>query len=132
MTTKTGQCHCGAVKYEVNGDPARMAQCHCNACRRTTGTGHNVQAFFAKTDVSISGETTSHNSTSDKGNARTRQFCTTCGSRLFSQNSAMPDHIGIAAGSFNDSSWFQPAMIVYANHRPNWDHVDPSVEQHDG
>ena len=124
----SGHCHCGAVSYEVNGEPQRMAQCHCNACRRTTGTGHLVQAFFNRSDVNISGETSTHQSTSDTGNTRTRHFCPTCGSRLFSENSKAPDSIGIAVGSFDDSSWFRPQIIVYEDCRPAWDPLDESIK----
>lgn len=127
MSTKTGHCHCGAVKFEVTGDPVRMAHCHCNACRRVTGTGHNVQAFFAKHQVKITGKTKTHDSVSDKGNVRTRHFCPECGSRLFAENAAAPDNLGIAVGAFDDTSWFKPAVILYANERPAWDFIDPEV-----
>ncbi len=127
----SGHCHCGAVSYEVTGEPLRMAQCHCNACRRTTGTGHLVQAFFKKDDVSISGKTQTHQSTSDSGNTRTRHFCPTCGSRLFSENAKAPGGIGIAVGSFDDSSWFKPQVILFNAERPVWDPIDESIETHE-
>ncbi len=127
----SGHCHCGAVSYEVTGEPLRMAQCHCNACRRTTGTGHLVQAFFKKDHVSISGKTQTHQSTSDSGNTRTRHFCPTCGSRLFSENTKAPGGIGIAVGSFDDSAWFKPQVILYNAERPVWDTIDESIETHE-
>lgn len=127
----TGQCHCGDVKFEVTGEPVRMAQCHCNACRRITGTGHNVQAFFKKDQVTITGKTNTHDSTSDSGSTRTRHFCATCGSRLFSENSKAPGGIGIAVGVFDESEWFKPEVIVYNSERPVWDFVDPSIELHE-
>lgn len=127
----SGQCHCGAVTFKVEGAPVRMGQCHCNACRRITGTGHNVQAFFKKEQVTIEGKTQTHDSVSDRGNVRTRHFCPTCGSRLFSENSAAPGGIGIAAGAFDNSDWYKPDLIVYYSERPIWDFVDPSIEAHD-
>ncbi len=127
MMKLTGSCHCGAITFAVDGEPVRMAQCHCNACRRITGTGHNVQAFFKRDDVNISGNTRTHQSTSDSGNIRTRHFCPECGSRLFSENSATPGGIGIAAGSFDDSSWFQPQAILYISERPKWDTMDENI-----
>ena len=30
----TGGCHCGAIRYEVNGDLIVHALCHCTDCRR--------------------------------------------------------------------------------------------------
>ncbi|MCB9994145.1 MAG: GFA family protein [Hyphomicrobiaceae bacterium] len=131
MTNKTGHCHCGAVHFEVTGEPLRMAQCHCNACRRITGTGHNVQAFFRKSDVVIHGMTSTHDSVSDKGNTRTRHFCAVCGSRMFSENSAAPDAIGIAVGEFDDSSWFKPQVILYNAERPAWDPIDSGIDIHE-
>jgi len=127
----SGACHCGQVTYQTNGEPVRMAHCHCNACRRTTGTGHNVQAFFKSENVKISGETKTHESVSDSGNIRTRHFCSNCGSRLFSENAAMPDITGIAVGSFNDSTWFKPQIILYNAERPEWDKIDQNIKTHD-
>lgn len=123
----TGHCQCGAVSFTVQGEPQRMAQCHCDDCRRTTGTGHNAQAFFDKGAVSITGETRTYQNLADSGSARTRHFCPVCGSRLFSENSRAPDTIGISAGAFDLSDWFKPAMIVYFAKRPVWDAVDPAI-----
>lgn len=125
----TGSCHCKDVTYEVNGEPFRMGQCHCNACRKITGTGHNVQAFFKSGDVTIKGKTSTHKSQSDAGTTRTRHFCPNCGSRLFSQNSNAPDGIGISAGSFDDSNWYKPEVILYVSERPTWDCDDENIPQ---
>ena len=32
-----GGCHCGAVRYEVEGDAMTHALCHCTDCRRHAG-----------------------------------------------------------------------------------------------
>ena len=32
-----GQCHCGAVQYEMSGEPVHQALCHCSDCRRHVG-----------------------------------------------------------------------------------------------
>ncbi len=127
----SGHCHCGAVSYTVDGEPVRMAQCHCNACRRTTGTGHNVQAFFNRHDVTITGETQTYDSIADSGSRRTRHFCPICGSRLFTENEKSPQVIGIAAGSFDNSDWFQPSVALYNTERPAWDVIDPDIDAHE-
>ncbi len=33
----TGGCHCGAIRYEVEGEPLTHALCHCSDCRRHSG-----------------------------------------------------------------------------------------------
>src|SRR5262245_23306339 len=37
MTNITGGCHCGAVRYEIMGEPIVHALCHCTDCRRHAG-----------------------------------------------------------------------------------------------
>lgn len=123
-----GHCYCGKVTFNVTGEPFRMAACHCNACRRLSGTGHLVQAFFKKEQVEIKGETKSYDSPADSGNIRTRHFCPECGSRLFSENAKFPDTIGIAVGAFNASDWFNPQIAIYTAERPIWDYMDPDLK----
>lgn len=127
----TGKCQCGAVTYTVKGDPLRMAQCHCEDCRRASGTGHMSLAFFNEDQINISGETHSYSSTADSGNINTRNFCPKCGSRLFGSNSARTGVVAITAGTLDNSSWFKPAVIVYAAHRPAWDQMDESLPTFD-
>lgn len=126
----SGRCLCGAITFTVQNPPFRMAQCHCEQCRRSTGTGHHVQAFFTRADVEISGQTATYKSIADSGSERTRHFCPTCGSRLFAENAGKPGTIGIAAAAFDDSSWFKPGINLYASQRPVWDVVDPEIESH--
>jgi hypothetical protein len=46
QTTLKGSCLCGAVKYEVTGEPRRFYHCHCSRCRKATGTGHASNLFL--------------------------------------------------------------------------------------
>lgn len=128
---QTGQCHCGQVTFKVTGVPLRMASCHCNACRRISGTGHLSQAFYKKAQVEIHGETKTHQSLSDAGTTRTRHFCPECGSRLFSENSKIPDNLGVAVGAFDNSDWFKPQIALYTAERPAWDYMDPELKTAD-
>ena len=34
MQTYHGQCHCGAVQYDVTTDLSTMGDCNCSRCRR--------------------------------------------------------------------------------------------------
>jgi hypothetical protein len=124
MATKveeTGGCLCGAVRFKVSGVPVRMAQCHCQDCQRASGTGHMSNAIFSKEDVEVTGETASYDSTADSGNVLTRHFCPTCGGRLFLYSTARPGMIVMAAGAFDDASWFKPEVVLFTKRRPAWD-----------
>ncbi len=127
----TGRCLCGAVSYEITGEPARMAACHCKDCQRSSGTGHMPLAFFKETDVAITGETASYDATADSGNVNTRHFCPRCGSRLFSRNSARPGVIGIAVGCADENAWFSPQVAVYNKRCEVWDGIPLDIPKFD-
>lgn len=38
MSMHEGGCLCGAVRYRVEGEPARSSVCSCTCCQRRTGT----------------------------------------------------------------------------------------------
>lgn len=44
-------CHCGAVRYEVAGDPVDAKICHCRDCRVLHGAPMQWAAIFHKDDV---------------------------------------------------------------------------------
>lgn len=35
---RRGGCACGAVRYEVRGEPTVVGLCHCADCRRESGS----------------------------------------------------------------------------------------------
>ena len=127
-----GHCLCEAVKYTISSEPVKMAQCHCDDCKKITGTGHASIAFFKEDNVDIKGETKSYASVTDSGSTITRSFCPTCGSRLFGINSASEKIIGVSVGTFEDSSWFKPELIVYNKRKSSWDFMDDSIPTFDG
>lgn len=76
-----GQCHCGAVRYEVKTDLAAMGDCNCSRCRRL---GWVMQAVPAADFTLISGE---DNLTLYQFNTRgiDHLFCKTCGIESFAR-----------------------------------------------
>lgn len=49
----SAHCHCGAVRYEVSGEPLDAKYCHCAMCRRLHGAPMQWAAIFRKGDVRI-------------------------------------------------------------------------------
>ncbi|WP_417582396.1 GFA family protein [Pelagibacterium sp.] len=124
----TGHCLCGAISFTAKAPPIRMAQCHCEDCRRMTGTGHHVQAFFKSEDLAINGQPAVFENVADSGSERRRSFCAACGSTLFSERNTAPGVMGIAAGAFDNSDWFTPGVVLYASQRPQWDPELPGIQ----
>ena len=44
----TGQCHCGAIRYEAEIDPARVQACHCTDCQRLSGAAYRATVGASK------------------------------------------------------------------------------------
>ena len=50
----TGGCACGAIRYEISGEPIFMNDCQCRDCQRTSGTGHG--SYLHWIGVALGGE----------------------------------------------------------------------------
>jgi hypothetical protein len=53
--THQGGCHCGAVRYEVSGEPQHVALCHCSDCRKSSGAPMVAWAAFAEDQFKLLG-----------------------------------------------------------------------------
>ena len=127
----SGGCLCGAVRYEVEGSPLVVAHCHCNDCQRGSGTGHSTGAMFPADRMRLTGPVTEFKVGSDNGNEVTRVFCPACGSPILGRNSGMAGYLTIAMGTLDDSSGFEPQVVVFARSRKPWDIMDESLPTYD-
>lgn len=115
MTKLTGQCLCGAISFEADGDVPVMANCHCTACRQSTGSAYAALMFMKEDDVKITGTPKTFQHTSDAGSTMTKHFCENCGSPMFTQNSNRQGMIGLRAGTINEQQEFAPKANVYTS-----------------
>jgi len=82
MTYK-GSCHCGKVRYQVEGDIGEVTECNCSICRRR---GHLLW-FVPREKLHLSTpESDLSTYTFNKHRIRHR-FCPTCGSATFGEGS---------------------------------------------
>jgi hypothetical protein len=56
----------------------------------------------------------------DHGGDTERNFCSACGSPLFSLAAAAPELALIKAGSLDDASWLEPALEVWTRSAQPW------------
>jgi hypothetical protein len=127
----SGGCLCGAVRYEVEGPPLVVAHCHCKDCQRGSGTGYSTGAMFPADRMRLTGPVSEFKLKSDNGNQVTRVFCPACGSPILGRNSAMVGYLTIALGTLDDSSGFEPQVVVFARSRKPWDIMDESLPTFD-
>lgn len=128
---RTGRCCCGAVTYEIDGDPVIVAHCHCADCQRLTGAGHSTGAMFPSAQVRVTGQVATFELRSEADRAVTRSFCPRCGSPLFGQNTGMPGFMTVSVGTLDDPDSVTPQVAIFARSRRAWDHVDPGLPSFD-
>ncbi len=113
----TGGCHCGAIRFEVQGEPQHSALCHCSDCRKASGAHMVGWALFENDAVTISGEPVRYQS-SQYGE---RQFCGTCGTSLFYLNQTIfPGKIDIQTATFDDQALFPPQAHIQLAEAAPW------------
>jgi hypothetical protein len=110
MSVHSGGCQCGAVRYEVSGEPHHAALCHCNDCRKSIGAPAATWAAFAEGDFRVTaGDPVTYNSSG----AAMRSFCPRCGTSLFYRNAEMlPGIVDILAATLDDPEALPPAIHI--------------------
>lgn len=71
-------CFCGAVKVEIQGEPAVQAFCHCGSCRGWLGAPLHAAALWPTPSVNVVAGADKL-AVYKKTEASHRHFCTVCG-----------------------------------------------------
>lgn len=109
MTIAQGGCLCGALRYEVEKQPARTTMCHCKFCQRATGGAYLVEPVFNKADFSIiRGKPKRYMHVSEgSGKEVNIHFCDTCGTKLFLTFERFEGAVGVYGGTLDDPNWLK-------------------------
>lgn len=120
QTTLKGSCLCGAVKYEVTGEPTRFMHCHCSRCRKATGTGHASNLFVQPGTLKwLSGEDQVRSFKVPEARRFTNTFCATCGGRVPRQAPG-GDVVLVPAGSLDMEPPIKPQARIFTAWRASW------------
>ncbi len=127
-----GGCACGAVRYEISGEPIFSNHCQCRDCRRVSGTGHGSYLTFAdRKSVTVTGRAAHWDVAGDSGGIKTHGFCPTCGSPVYLTFAGNPDLFTVHAASLDDPSRYTPQVVTYASRGLAWDTIDPDLTKFD-
>ncbi len=115
-----GSCLCGAIKYEVTGEPKRFWHCHCTRCRKATGTGHASNIFLQPASLKwLCGEDELRLFKVPEAARFTNAFCVTCGGRMPRQVKGT-DAVIIPAGSLDNEAPLRPQGRIFYGSRAAW------------
>jgi hypothetical protein len=77
-----GSCFCGAVKFQVSGEPAAMGYCHCESCRHWSAGPVNAFTLWKPESLVVT-EGAEHIGVFSKTPRSERKWCKRCGGHLF-------------------------------------------------
>ncbi len=129
MTTLTGGCLCGKVRYTVSADPSFAGICHCRNCQRYTGSAFEPVIGFPADAVTVTGELKTYQDTGDSGQPVYRRFCPNCGSGVIADVAVMPGMTLILAGTLDDTAAFKPAMEIFCDSAQPWVHAGTALQR---
>jgi hypothetical protein len=120
--THTGGCACGAVRFQVRGQPLFGTVCHCKFCQRRLASAFAVMASFPEDAVEIlQGELTTCEHRSDESGPWLRMsFCVRCGSTVSHTAEVRPGLRTVAAGCFDDANWFTIDRHIWVQSKLPW------------
>lgn len=116
----SGQCLCGAIKYEIDGEISSFHICYCSRCRHSTGSAHASNIFTQPENITwCSGKDFIQRFELDSAKSWAKQFCKVCGSSVPYINRS-GTFLVVPAGSLNDDANIKPDDRIFCDDRCVW------------
>lgn len=123
-----GSCHCGAVRYAIDGKVLRFAFCHCDDCRKISGSPFGAALVVDAAGFRITqGE---HQLTAYQSSpGKDRCFCKQCGTHLFARMASKPEIRIVRAGSLDTPPAVPPQMHIWTKVKAPWCTIGDALPQ---
>lgn len=117
-----GRCHCGAIRYEAQVDPARVNLCNCTDCQMLTGSAFRVSVPAPSTGFRLlSGAPRQYVKTADSGARRVHTFCPECGTPVYScAEGADPPSYSLRVGCLAQRAQLPPRRRIWCRSALPW------------
>jgi hypothetical protein len=113
-----GGCHCGAIRYRVEGAPIHAALCHCTDCRRHAGAPMVGWTLFGNENFTILKGEAKIYASSEHGR---RHFCADCGTGLFyTSEMVFPNQTDVQVATLDDPDALPMQAQIQLADRIGW------------
>ena len=122
-----GECLCGAVRYEVDGEITGIWFCHCSKCRRATGSAFQAGAVSRKESFRwVRGEGRIAEYRAPSGYRKT--FCSNCASPvpLFPEGT---DYVWLPVGALEGDPAIRPTHHIFVGSKASWFEITDELPQ---
>jgi hypothetical protein len=87
MSRYNGSCHCGSVRFELEGSIERVVQCNCSICSKKGALHHTIESARFRL---LCGQEQLGTYRFGTGEAK-HHFCTRCGIHVFTRPRGAPE-----------------------------------------
>lgn len=118
MSAITGECFCGAVRYQITGSLRDARSCHCSRCRKVFSSQASAYALVDPADFRwLSGEAllTDYASAGAFG----LRFCSVCGSTLCGTFEGQVH--GVTLGCVNGDPGVEIGRHIFTGSKAAWE-----------
>ena len=124
LTTYTGQCLCGAVRFHARG-LSDIWYCHCKQCQHLTGL-YIAAAGVKREDITIEGEV-NWLAVSEKSRSG---HCPSCGSYMF-WDAHHNDTVSVLAGNIDDTTGIEAKGHIFVADKGDYYEITDGLPQYD-
>jgi hypothetical protein len=125
---RPGGCQCGAVRYQVTGEPFAIGVCHCTECQRQSGSAFGMSMIVPRDAFHLlRGQLKTFTRTADSGRPVVCGFCADCGTRIHHEPRYLPGVLNIKPGTLDDTSFLAPTIEVWSVRRHPWIQLPESL-----
>jgi hypothetical protein len=116
-----GACHCGAIAYEAEVDPARVTVCHCIDCQKLSGAAFRASVPARVEDFRLlKGTPKTYVKTAESGNRRAQVFCADCSSPLYSADATGAKVYMLRIGVMAERASLTPQREIWCESALPW------------
>jgi hypothetical protein len=125
-----GQCLCGRVRFEIDGDLGETRLCYCTLCRRANGSAFSANvAVPAEHYRLLVGRELIREYESSPG--AFRAFCSYCGSPVFARVASDPARIRVRLGTLDQDAQAKVTAHVWVRSKPDWYSIHDGLPQYE-
>ena len=111
-----GGCACGAVRYQVSGQPLMATVCHCTVCQKRTGSAFAMNLLVLAQDFSLeSGEPLVRQTITGSGAVNDQHFCPECLVRTHTRPRARDKLVYVRPGTLDDPRQVRPIAQIWTS-----------------
>jgi hypothetical protein len=117
-----GACHCGAIAYAAEIDPAGVRLCHCTDCQTLSGSAFRVTVSAVDGSFALlSGQPKIYIKMAESGARRAHAFCGDCGTPIYATSAGEGlKKYGLRVGTIRQRAELRPARQYWCRSALDW------------